>query len=133
LWVLNSGFGSLEIVDRQSGKRNVVALMPGYTRGLAFCGDYAIVGLSRIRESAVFGGVPIAEHREELRCGVAFVDLRSGESVAYLEFQSGVDEIFDVQVLEGARSVSLTGPFPSHDEAADVWVVPTPEAAAGAR
>ncbi|HEX5446667.1 MAG TPA: TIGR03032 family protein, partial [Pirellulales bacterium] len=55
LWVLNSGCGALELADRQSGKHEVVARMPGYTRGLAFCGDYAFIGLSRIRETAVFG------------------------------------------------------------------------------
>lgn len=125
LWVLNSGFGSLEIVDPESGRRTVVALMPGYTRGLAFHGQYAFVGLSRIRESAVFGGVPIAEHREQLRCGVAVVDLQNGKSIAYLEFQSGIDEIFDIQMIDNAHAVSITGPFPSQDEAHDVWIVPS--------
>jgi uncharacterized protein (TIGR03032 family) len=126
LWVLNSGLGSLELVDPQSGKRDVVAGMPGYTRGLAFCGPYAFVGLSRIRETAVFGGVPIAEHRDQLKCGVGVVDMRSGQSVAYLEFETGVEEIFDVQVLPGARCASITGPFPLQDDAKDVWVVPPP-------
>ena len=31
--------------------------VPGYARGLAFHGDLAFVGLSRIRETAIFGGV----------------------------------------------------------------------------
>jgi uncharacterized protein (TIGR03032 family) len=126
LWVLNSGFGSLEIVDRSTGKRDVATRMPGYTRGLAFCGQYAFVGLSRIRETAVFGGVPIADHRDELRCGIAVVDLSSGQSVAYLEFLTGVEEIFDVQVLPGVRCVNITGPYPHHDSSKDVWVVPSP-------
>ncbi len=94
---------------------------------------YAFIGLSKIRESAVFGGDPIAAHRDQLRCGIAAVELRSGNSVAYLEFQSGVDEIFDVQVLSTARNVSLTGPFPSQDEAQDIWVVPSPATSAGSR
>lgn len=123
LWVLNSGFGSLEAVDAASGRRNVAALMPGYTRGLAFHEHYAFVGLSRIRETAVFGGVPIAEHRHELRCGVGVVDLRAGKTIAYLEFESGVEEIFDVQTLPGTQRVWLTGP---HDDEQDVWVVPAP-------
>jgi uncharacterized protein (TIGR03032 family) len=126
LWVLNSGLGSLETVDPLTGRRDVVTQMPGYTRGLAFCGDFAVVGLSRIRETAVFGGVPIAEHREELKCGVAIVDVRSGQSVAYLEFESGVEEIFDVQVLAATRCASITGPYPLQDDAKDVWVVPPP-------
>ncbi len=127
LWVLHSGAGNLEIVDPRTGQRDVVAKMPGYTRGLAFCGNFAFVGLSRIRETAVFGGVPIAERREELKCAVAVVDLRSGQNVAYLEFESGVEEIFDVQVLTKVRAVSITGPWPLQDDAQDVWLVPPPE------
>jgi uncharacterized protein (TIGR03032 family) len=128
LWVLNSGCGNLEVVDRNTGRRDDVARMPGYTRGLAFHGDFAFVGLSRIRETAVFGGVPIAERREELKCAVAVVDMRSGTSVAYLEFETGVEEIFDVQVVPNAHRVAITGPFPAHDDAKDVWVVPPPGA-----
>ena len=112
LWVLNSGHGSLENVNLPTGRRQIVTRLPGYTRGLAFHGPYAFVGLSRIRETAVFGGVPIAERRDELKCAVAVVDLRRGEAVAFLEFQTGVEEIFDVRILPGVRCVSLTGPFP---------------------
>ncbi len=127
LYVLNSGLGTLETVDRQTGQRDVVASMPGYTRGLAFHGPFAFVGLSKIRETAVFGGVPIAENRDELKCGVCVVDLRSGQSIAYLEFETGVEEIFAIDVLPGVRCVSLTGPFPHQDGGTDVWVVPNPQ------
>lgn len=126
LWVLNSGCGTLETVDLASGQRTVVTAVPGYTRGLAFHGSYAFMGMSRIRETAVFGGVPIAERRNELKCGVAVVDMRNGQSVAYIEFESGVEEVFDVQVL-AARSVALTGPYPAQDDAQEVWVVPRPD------
>ncbi len=126
LLVLNSGMGNIESVDRQTGNREPVALLPGYTRGLAFCGQYAFVGLSRIRETAVFGGVPIAEHREQLRCGVGVIDLNSGAAVAYFEFLSGVEEIFDVQVLPDVSCVGITGPYPQQDHVQDVWIVPRP-------
>jgi uncharacterized protein (TIGR03032 family) len=100
--------------------------MPGYTRGLAFCGPFAFVGLSKIRETVVFGGVPIAENRDELKCGVCVVDLRSGQSMAYLELETGVEEIFAIDVLPKVPCVSLTGPFPHQDGGNDVWVVPNP-------
>ena len=103
LWVLDSGRGQLGIVDPRNGQYQTVESLPGYTRGLAFAGPFAFVGLSQIRETAVFGGVPIAEQREKLRCGVGVVDLRSGRSVAYLEFVSGVNEIFAIEVLPGLR------------------------------
>ncbi len=126
LWLLNSGLGNLELVDPKTGKRDVVASMPGYTRGLAFYEHYAFIGLSKIRETAVFGGVPIAERRSELRCAVAVVDLRAGQSVAFLEFETGVEEIFDVQLVPRARAISITGPYPVQDDRKDVWVVPPP-------
>ena len=66
---LNSGYGSLGYVNPESGTYETVESMPGYTRGLSFCGQFAFVGLSKIRETAIFGGVPIAERREDLRCG----------------------------------------------------------------
>jgi hypothetical protein len=49
-------------------------------------------------------GVPIAERRDELKCGVVAVDLRSGRLLGMLEFQTAVEEIFDVQILPGTRS-----------------------------
>src|SRR5262245_35355995 len=99
LWLLDSGRGWLVNVDPKTGRSETVAEVPGYARGLAFAGQAAFVGLSRIRETATFGGLPIAERHADLKCGVAVVELRSGRVAALLEFQSGVDEVFDVQVL----------------------------------
>ena len=125
LWLLDSGKGLLVTVDPNSGKSETVDSVPGYTRGLAFCGKFAFVGLSRIRETAIFGGVPIADMRDELKCGVGVVDLDSGCAVAALQFHSGVEEIFDVQVLTGIRSPVLSGPLPEDDNAQSIWVVPS--------
>lgn len=127
LFVLNSGFGTIEEVDRSNGKRESIEKVPGYTRGLAIHGPFAFIGMSKIRETAVFGGVPIAEDRENLRCGVAIVDLRIGKAVAFIEFETGIEEVFDVQIVPDVSSLSLTGPFPHHDGGKDVWVVGNPE------
>lgn len=129
LWVLNSGHGALEGVDLASGRREVVASMPGYTRGLAFHGPMAFIGLSRIRETAVFGGMPIAQKRAELKCGVGVVDMRTGQPIASLEFETGVEEIFDVQVVPDSRCTAICGPRPDQDDAQDIWIVPRPDQA----
>jgi uncharacterized protein (TIGR03032 family) len=130
LWVLNSGAGALCVVDPASGGISTVETFPGYTRGLAFQGQFAFVGLSKIRETSVFGGVPIAEKRHELRCGVGVVDLVSGRSVAALQFHSGVDEVFAVDLLPGCTRPFLNGPTPEDDGQQDVWIVP-PDGHAG--
>jgi uncharacterized protein (TIGR03032 family) len=127
LWVLNSGHGALEIVEVNSGRREVVDHVPGYARGLAFAGPYAFVGMSRIRESSVFGDLPIAEQRDKLHCGVAVVDLRSGKSVAFLQFESGVEEVFDVQVLPGVKRASIGGPYQSEKNPKQIWLIAPPE------
>lgn len=126
LWLLDSGKGRLVTVAPESATMETVAEFPGYTRGLAFHDSFAFVGLSKIRETAVFGGMPIAERRASLQCGVAIVDLRTGRCVAHIEFQSGVEEIFAVQVLPGIRSPALSGPFPEVDGVPTIWSAPTP-------
>ena len=113
VWLLDSGRGRLVTVDPASGNVDVVCELPGYTRGLTMIGPVAFVGLSRIRETSTFGGVPVAERRDELKCGVAVVELASGRQVSLLEFHSGVEEIFDVQLLNGVRNPVISGPHPA--------------------
>jgi uncharacterized protein (TIGR03032 family) len=103
LWILESGAGSLSLVDLPSGRLETVALLPGFTRGLDFFGPFAFVGLSQVRESALFSGIAITDRltAEERSCGMWVVDTRTGQTVAFLRFESGVQEVFAVQVLPG--------------------------------
>ncbi len=126
VWMLHSGAGQLVLVDPASGRVETVTELPGYTRGLAMYDRFAFVGLSKIRETSTFGGMPIAERRPELKCGVGVVDLTSGRLAAHLEFVTGVEEIFDVQVLPGPRCLALSGPYANLDGAAPIWTVPQP-------
>jgi len=123
LWLLDSGTGQLQFIDPATGRRETVAELPGYTRGLALLGPYAFVGLSKIRETSAMDGVPLALRRNELKCGVAVVDIRSGSAVATLEFQTAVEEIFDVQLLAGPRFPEVIG-F-QKDEIHNTFIVPT--------
>lgn len=126
VWLLDSGRGRLVTMEPSSDRPETVAAVPGYGRGLALAGPVAFVGLSKIRETSTFGGVPIAEKRESLKCGVAVVELDSGRQVALLEFFSGVEEIFDVRFLPGIRNPAFSGPFPGLDGRSPIWVVPEP-------
>ena len=103
LWVLESGQGAICTVDRETGKVETVAQLPGFTRGLAFAGPLAIVGLSQIRESSTFGGLPLAKRLEERLCGVWLVNTESGQTVGFLRFEDLVQEVFDVAILPGIR------------------------------
>ncbi|HEY2290881.1 MAG TPA: TIGR03032 family protein [Thermoanaerobaculia bacterium] len=103
LWILESGRGTLATADPRSGTVETVVELPGFSRGLAFCGPFAFVGLSQVRESNVFGGIPLVDRVKERQCGVWVIDLRSGRVAAFLCFEGIVQEIFDVQVLHGVR------------------------------
>ncbi len=99
LWLEESGDGSLGIVDLASGKYQAVAHVDGFTRGLDFIGPYAFVGISQVRESAIFSGIPITQRLTERICGVSVVDLRNGREVAFVRFQDAVQEVFAVQIV----------------------------------
>lgn len=107
LWLLESGEGRLGWYD-PNGLTNggyayntleTVAKLPGFTRGLDFAGSLAFIGLSQVRNSAVFSGIPLMERTEERASGVWVVDIYTGETVAFLRFEGDIQEIFAVQVL----------------------------------
>lgn len=129
LWVLNSGAGEVAIVDERSGRLTVVAKVPGFTRGLDFVGSIAFVGLSQVRESAVFSGIPIADLPKR-ECGVWVIDTRTGRTLGFLKFEDNVQEIFAVQVLRGLRYPEVMA---DNDKLLDIsYVLPT-EAIANVR
>jgi uncharacterized protein (TIGR03032 family) len=103
LWLLESGTGSVGIVDPATGHYERVAQLPGFTRGFDVFGRYAFIGLSQVRESAVFSGIPLVERVEKRSCGVWVLDLCTGATVAWVEFEDALQEIFAVQVLAGKR------------------------------
>ena len=128
LWVLDSGLGALATVDLQTGQRTVVTQLPGYCRGMSCFGQFAFIGLSKIRETSTLGGLPIAKHRTDLKCGVAVVDLASGQAVASLQFVTGIDELFDVQLLPETRLPYISGPHATTaDGKQNIWCIPAPK------
>jgi uncharacterized protein (TIGR03032 family) len=109
VWFLESGTGRLGFAYAGGSIVRTVANLPGFARGLALAGRYAFIGMSRIRATSAMDGVPLAQRREQLRCGVAVVDTVSGSVVAAVEFQTAVEEVFDVQLLEGTRFPDVMG------------------------
>lgn len=103
LWLLNSGTGELGSVDLRSGKFEPQAFCPGYLRGLAFVGDYAVVGLSRPRHDKTFGGMALdaalAARGADARCGLHVIDLRTGDTVYWVRIGGMVSELYDVAIL----------------------------------
>lgn len=114
LWLLDSGNGNFGQVDLAAGRFEPVAFCAGYARGLAFAGGYALIGLSRPRaQSGTFQGLALderlAEKGAEARCGIAVVDLRSGDVVHWLRIEGIVDELYDVVALPGVQRPMAIG------------------------
>lgn len=113
LWLLNSGTGELGYVELNQGEFVPVAFCPGYLRGLAFSGDFAVVGLSQPRHNKTFCGLPLEQRLQDkgaaARCGLAVVDLRTGDCVHTLRIEGIIAELYDVQILAGIQRPMAIG------------------------
>ncbi len=113
LWLLNSGTGEFGYADLERGTFEAISFCPGYLRGCAFSGDFAIVGLSKPRQNKTFSGLPLDETLQqknaEPRCGLMVIDLRSGDIVHWLRLEGIVEELYDVVVLPGVRRPMAIG------------------------
>ncbi len=113
LYVLNSGAGEFGTVDLASGKFEPICFCPGYARGLAISGHFAVIGLSTCRENRTFSGLPLddalAAKDVQPRCGLLVVDLRTGDIAHSLTIEGVVRELYDVAILPGAIMPSALG------------------------
>lgn len=122
VWFLESGYGALSWYDPKTARSGRLAQVPGFTRGLDFVDRYALVGLSQVRETGTFEGIPITDDGSERRSGVWVIDLETGATVALLRFNDAVEEIFAVKVLPGLTFPSLLEP--GHPLVATSYVLP---------
>lgn len=118
LWLHNSGTGYFGSVDPATGKFEPLTFCAGYLRGLAFAGDYAIVGLSGPRRKEgvpdkTFGGLQLDDELKargaESRCGLHVIDLRGGEVTHWVRIEGMISELYDVAVLPGVMRPAALG------------------------
>jgi uncharacterized protein (TIGR03032 family) len=113
LYLLDSGTGRFGTVDAASGGFEEIAFCPGYLRGLAFHGNFAIAGLSQPRETRTFTGLPLdgalARRNADPICALMVIDLRTGAAVHWLKLEGVVHELYDVVALPGVRRPQAIG------------------------
>jgi uncharacterized protein (TIGR03032 family) len=113
LFVLDSGRGWLARVDRETGARDDIAFCPGFLRGMALHGDYAVVALSQARHGD-FGELPLQAELDrsgqQAWCGLVVIDLRERRIVEHVRIDQGFTELYDVAVLPGVRNPMSVGP-----------------------
>ncbi|MEH2126736.1 DUF4915 domain-containing protein [Nostoc sp.] len=59
LWLLNSGTEEFSFADLKRGVFESVVFCPGYLRGCAFYGNFAVVGISQPRHNKTFSGLAL--------------------------------------------------------------------------
>jgi len=94
LWLDNSGYGEWGRI--RSGKLEVVRRLPGWTRGLGFHGDLALVGTSRVipRFRSYAPGLDLGKSR----CGLHLIDASSGTALGSLIWPRG-NQIFAIEAV----------------------------------
>jgi uncharacterized protein (TIGR03032 family) len=129
LWLANSGAGQFGYVDLQRGHFEPVVEAPGYLRGLAFHGDYGVVGSSQPRHNDLYSGLPLhdrlqKEHAQPHR-GLYVVHLPSGQIEHWLNLEVSKGEIYDVVILPNVRRPKAVGLYTLDIQK---WVTVAPKA-----
>lgn len=106
VWVCNSGYGELGRVDLTAGRLADPLRLPGWTRGLAFVGDVAFVGTSRVlpRFRQYAPGLDV----ERSVCAVHAIDVPTGEVLATVRWPYA-NQLFAIEAVPS--ELTLGFPF----------------------
>jgi uncharacterized protein (TIGR03032 family) len=99
LYLLSSAQESLLEVNTDNGEVSTLATMNGFIRGLSFKQDYAFIGVSKLRKSHTFGDLAMVNR--PLKAGVVVINLKTRQQVGEIVYGDDLEEIYDVQVLDG--------------------------------
>lgn len=112
LWLLNSGTGEFGYLDLQQKKFEPMVFCPGYLRGCALVENYAVVGISKLRNKT-FSGLLLDKKLQQANlesfCGLLIIDLLQGEIVHWLKLEGVVSELYDVAILPQIRRPMAIG------------------------
>ena len=112
LWVLNSGTGYLGYVDFENKSFVPHVFVPGFARGLAIHGNYAVVGLSKPRYER-FEGLDLdqnlADKDSEAWCGIQIINLNTTTVEEWIRLDGPVSELFDLTLLPNVRCPMAIG------------------------
>jgi uncharacterized protein (TIGR03032 family) len=99
LYVLESGCGHLIKVNINDKSSELIYNFDCFIRGMSFHKNIALIGKSKIRESSKdFDDLDVKENSKH--AGLIFFDMDKKEIIGEINYESDVEEIFDVQILE---------------------------------
>jgi len=106
LYILLSASGELIYVDTKTGKYELVLPLNAFVRGMCIHQDYAFIGTSKLRENSQ-SFQQIDRTNKANIAGILAVHLPSAKIVGALQYQSSVEEIYDVQLLTNLQRPNI--------------------------
>ena len=110
VYFCNSGHGQICRFDPESHRLDVLAEVPGFTRGMTCHGPLLFVGLSKVRDADVTRPAPLAQRYQETHSGIWLYDLTTGKEIGHIRFTGNVDQIYDVAVIPHCSFPELIEP-----------------------
>jgi len=108
LYFLESGTGKLLKWNPGSRKAELIYDFACFTRGMGHNDGFLFIGKSQIRSTSKdFQGLAVMEN--STHAGVIIFDLKNRAVIGEINYETTVEEIFDVQVLNGIRKPLLLG------------------------
>ena len=129
LYLLLSGTGEIVKVNTKTHKYDILKGLNGFARGMDRYGDYLFIALSKLRTtSKAFQDLPVS--KKSSFAGIIVLYLPTSSTVGYIKYETSVDEIFDVSVLQGTTRPGLLNTLkPEYKMGismpnASFWVIP---------
>ncbi len=105
VYLLLSAEEKLVKADLKNGTYQEVAKIDGFIRGLSFIENYAFIGVSKLRKTHTFSDLDIVD--KEIKAGVVIVDINTGKTVGEIKYDTSVEELYDVHILNGLKRVNI--------------------------
>jgi uncharacterized protein (TIGR03032 family) len=101
LYLLLSATGQLVRLDLKERKIEVIKELEGFCRGMDIVGDYAFIGMSKLRKnSSTFAKLDFADKAKT--AGIKIVHIPTKALIGEIQYQTSVDEIYEVKVLKNS-------------------------------
>lgn len=127
VYFCNSGHGHICSYEPDTKTSEILAGVPGFTRGMDFYGPIMFVGLSKVREGDVTRPAPLAQKYDETFSGIWLMNINdesiiasSGKNnaatpentreIAHLKFTGNVDQIYDIAVIPNCNYPEIIEP-----------------------
>ncbi len=125
--LIEGGSGFLTRVDPKSGTVERITRLPGFPTAMTVIGNFAVVGLSKslpgIDATSLPLTVALTEAGAEAKCGVAIVELSSGNVLHWVAVEGVVEDIAGICSLPGITRPRAVG-FKSDEIARTISLPP---------